>query len=93
MLVGRKWYSALKDSSRFSLPSYCISLLSEIMTNLDSVLKSRDITLSTKVHRVQVIYIYIYFPSSHVWMKELGNKKRLNARELMPSNFGAGEDS
>ena len=63
VLVGRKWYSALKDSSRFSLPSYCISLLSEIMTNLDSVLKSRDITLSTKVHRVQVIYIYIYiFP-------------------------------
>ena len=34
------------------------------MTNLDSILKSRDITLSTKVHLVKAI---IFF-SSHVWM-------------------------
>ena len=34
------------------------------MTNLDSVLKSRDITLSTKVHLVKAIV----FSSSHVWM-------------------------
>ena len=34
------------------------------MTNLDSIFKSRDITLSTKVHLVQAMV----FPSSHVWM-------------------------
>ena len=34
------------------------------MTNLDSVLKSRDITLSTKVHVVKTMV----FSSSHVWM-------------------------
>ena len=34
------------------------------MTNLDSILKSRDITLSTKVHLVKAM---IFF-SSHVWM-------------------------
>ena len=34
------------------------------MTNLDSVLKSRDITLSTKVCLVKAMV----FPSSHVWM-------------------------
>ena len=33
----------------------------KVMTHLDSILKSRDITLPTKVHLVG-------FPSSHVWM-------------------------
>ena len=37
------------------------------MTNLDSVLKSKDITLPTKVHLVKAIG----FSSSHVWMWEL----------------------
>ena len=34
------------------------------MTSLDSVLKSREITLLTKVHLVQVMVFF----SSHVWM-------------------------
>ena len=34
------------------------------MTNLDSILKSRDITLPTKVHLVKAMI----FSSSHVWM-------------------------
>ena len=34
------------------------------MTNLDSILKSRDITLPTKVHLVKAMV----FSSSHVWM-------------------------
>ena len=37
----------------------------KVMTNLDSILKSRDITLTTKVHLVKAMV----FPSSHhVWM-------------------------
>ena len=40
------------------------------MTNLDSILKSRDITLPTKVHLVKVMV----FPS-HVWMWELDYKE------------------
>ena len=36
----------------------------KVMTNLDSILKSRDITLPTKVHRVKAMI----FSSSHVWM-------------------------
>ena len=35
----------------------------KVMTNLDSILKSRDITLSTKVHLIKVV-----FSSSHIWM-------------------------
>ena len=33
----------------------CLLLGSKVMTNLDSILKSRDITLSTKVHLVKAI--------------------------------------
>ena len=40
------------------------------MTNLDSMLKSRDITLPTKVCLVKAV-----FSSSHVWMWELGYKE------------------
>ena len=36
----------------------------KVMTNLDSILKSRDMTLPTKVHLVKAIF----FSSSHVWM-------------------------
>ena len=41
----------------------CLLLRKKPMTNLDSVLKSRDIILSTKVHRVKAMV-----SSGHVWM-------------------------
>ena len=44
----------------------------KVMTNLDSILKSRDITLPTKVHIVKAIH---GFSSSHVWMWELDYKE------------------
>ena len=43
----------------------------KVMTNLDSILKSRDITLPTKVCLVKAIF----FSSSHVWMWELACKE------------------
>ena len=42
----------------------CLLLGRKFMTNLDSILKSRGITLSTKVHVVKAMV----FSSSHVWM-------------------------
>ena len=36
----------------------------KVMTNLDSILKSRDISLPTKIHLVKAMV----FSSSHVWM-------------------------
>ena len=47
------------------------SLEEKLVTNLDSILKSRDITLPTKVHLVKALV----FPSSHVWMWELDCKE------------------
>ena len=43
----------------------------KVMTNLDSILKSRDITLPTKVHLVKAMVC----PVSHVWMWELDYKE------------------
>ena len=43
----------------------------KVMTNLDSILKSRNITLPTKVHLVKAIG----FSSGHVWMWELDYKE------------------
>ena len=42
----------------------CLLLGRKAMTNLDSILKSRDITLLTKVHIVKDMF----FSSSHVWI-------------------------
>ena len=48
----------------------CLLLGGKAMTNLDSILKSRDVTLS------QGLYSQSYgFPSSHVWMWELYHKE------------------
>ena len=49
--------------------SWCLLLGRKVMTNLDSILKSRDITLPTKVH------LCYGFSSSHVWMWELDHKE------------------
>ena len=56
----------------------------EVMTNLDSVFKNRDITLPTKVCLVKVMVfpVVIY-----------GCESRLSTEELMLSNCGVGEDS
>jgi len=43
----------------------------KVMTNLDCILKSRDITLPTKVHLVKAVV----FSSSHIWMLELAHKE------------------
>ena len=42
------------------------------MTNLNSILKSRDIILPTKVHIVNSMF---FFSRGHVWMQELDHKE------------------
>ena len=66
----------------------CLLLGRKVMTNLDSVLKSRDITLPTKVHIVKAMVFPVLMYGCEIW-----TIKRLSTRELMPLNFDAGEDS
>ena len=57
------------------------------LTNLDSVLKSRDITLPTKAYIVKAIV----FPAV-MYRCENWTIKTAEAKELMLLNYGAGED-
>ena len=59
------------------------------MTNLDSLLKSRDITLPTKVH----IVIGLVFPVVMYGYESWTIRKAEHKEELMLSNCGTGEDS
>ena len=58
------------------------------MTNLDSILKSRDITLPTKVHIVKAMVFPVVMYRCENW-----TIKKAEHEELMPSNCGAGGDS
>ena len=58
------------------------------MTNLDSMLKSRDVTLPTKVCLVKAMF----FQWSCMDVR-VGLSRKLSAEELMLLNCGVGEDS
>ena len=58
------------------------------MTNLDSILKSRDITLPTKVHLVKAMVFPVVMYGYESW-----TIKNLRAEELVLLNCGVGEDS
>ena len=69
---GLKIYGKICFSEMFSHEiKRCLLLGRKAMTNLDSISKSRDINLSTKVHLVKAMV----FSSSHVWMWELDYKE------------------
>ena len=57
------------------------------MTNLYSILKSRDITLPTKVHLVKAMVFPVVMYGCESWTI------KLSAQELMLLNCGVGEDS
>ena len=59
------------------------------MTNLDSVLKSRDVTLPTKVHLVKAMVFPVVTYGCESWTI----KRRLSHEELMLLNCDIGEDS
>ena len=58
------------------------------MTNLDNVLKSRDITLLTKVYLVKAMVFPVVMYGCESW-----TIKKADDIELMLSNCGVGEDS
>ena len=66
----------------------CLLLGRKAMTNLDSILKSRDITLSTKVRLVKAKF----FQWSCMDVR-VGLQRKLSSEELMLLNCGVGEDS
>ena len=52
------------------------------MTNLDSILKSRDITLPTKVHLVKTIFFPVVVFGCESWTMKKAERQRINVFEL-----------
>ena len=66
----------------------CLLLGKKAKIYLDSVLKSRDITLPTKVRIVKAMVLPVVMYGCESW-----TLKKLSAEELMLLNCGVGEDS
>ena len=60
----------------------------EVMTNLDSIFKNRDITLATKVRLVKAMVFPVVMYGCESW-----TVKKVSAEDLMLLNCGVGEDS
>ena len=60
----------------------------KVMTNVDSIFKSRDITLPTKVRLVKTMVFPVVMHGCESW-----TIKKAECQELMPLNCGVGEDS
>ena len=58
------------------------------MTNLDSIFKSRDITLPTKFCLVKAMVFPVVMYGCESW-----NKEKLSTKDLMLLNSGVSEDS
>ena len=66
----------------------CLLLGRKVMTNLDSLLKSRDITLPTKFSLVKAMVFPVVMYGYEIW-----TIKKASTEELMLLNCGVGEDS
>ena len=60
----------------------------KVMTNLDSILERRDITLPIKVHLVKSMVFPVVIYGCECW-----TIKKLSTEELMLLKYGVGEDS
>ena len=60
----------------------CLLLGRKVMTNLDSILKSRDITLSTKVRIFKVMVFSVVMYGCESWTKKKAEHQRIDAFEL-----------
>ena len=66
----------------------CLLLGRKAMTNLDSILKGRDISFPTKVHLVKAMVFPVV-----MYRHESCTIKKLSTKELMLLNCGVGKDS
>ena len=98
--MGNRWGNSgnsvrLLEGSKITADGDCsheikrrLLLGRKVMTNLDSILKSRDITLSTKVCLVKGMVFPVVMYGCEIW-----TIKKADAEELILLNCGVGEDS
>ena len=90
--MGNRWGNSVRIyllSSKITADGGCsheikrrLLLGRKVMTNLDSVLKSRDITLPTKVHLVKVMVFPVVMYGCESWTVKKAERRRTDAFEL-----------
>ena len=60
----------------------CLLLGRKVMTNLDSILKSRDITLPTKIHLVKAMVFPVVMYGCESWTTKKADHRKNGAYEL-----------
>ena len=60
----------------------CLLLGRKVMNNLDSILRSRDITLPTKVHLVKAMVFPVVMYGCESWTVKKAEHRRIDASEL-----------
>ena len=96
--MGKQWkqcQTLFFEDSKFTVDGDCsheikrrLLLGRKVMTNLDSILKSRDITLPPKVHLVKAMVFPVVMYGCKSW-----TVRKVEHRRMMLLNCGVGEDS
>ena len=87
--MGKQWLTCLFWGSKITADGDCnheiqrhLLLGRKVMTNIDSILKSRDITLSTKVHLVKAMVLSVVMYGCESWTIKKAEDQRIDAFEL-----------
>ena len=72
----------MKQIYNIAIYFFCLLLRRKAVTNLDSVLKSRDITLPTKVHIVKAMVFSVIMYGCEIWTIKKPEHRRIDAFEL-----------
>ena len=87
--MGKQWQTLFGGAPKITADGDCsheikrhILLGRKVMTNLDSMLKSRDITLPTNVHLVKAMFFPVVMFKRESWTIKKAEHQRINAFEL-----------
>ena len=87
--MGKQWLTLFLGGSKITADGDCsheikrrLLLGRKVMTNLDSILKSRDITLPTKVCLVKAMLFPIVMNGCDNWTIKKAKRQRIDAFEL-----------
>ena len=87
--MGKQWPTLILGGSKITADGDCsheikrrLLLGRKVMTNLDSILKNKDITLPTKVHLVKAIVLPVVMYGCESWTVKKAEHRRIAAFEL-----------
>ena len=85
----KQWQTLFLGGSKITADGDCsheikrrLLLVRKVMTNLDSILKSRDITLLTKVHLVKAMVFPVVMYGCESWTVKKAEQRRIDAVDL-----------